>query len=72
MPTTRTETGRRNSNGTYVYDPDTLRLTAQNGVPFRYDRTAISRARPSATYTYTPENWLATVNRLPETPHISL
>jgi YD repeat-containing protein len=48
-----------NGNGTYVYDPDTLRLMAQNGVPFTYDQNGNLTNTSSATYTYTPENWLA-------------
>ena len=55
---------RTNANGTYVYDPGTLRLMAQNGVPFTYDQNGNLTSTSSATYTYTPENWLAaaTVN----------
>jgi YD repeat-containing protein len=49
-----------NANGSYVYDPDTLRLMAQNGVPFTYDQNGNLTSTSSATYTYTPENWLAT------------
>ena len=53
-----------NANGTYVYDPDTLRLMAQDGVPFTYDQNGNLTSTSSATYTYTAENWLAaaTVN----------
>jgi YD repeat-containing protein len=51
-----------NATGTYVYDPDTLRLTAQNGVPFGYDQNGNLTSTSTATYTYTPENWLATSN----------
>jgi YD repeat-containing protein len=48
-----------NANGTYIYDPNTLRLTAQNGVPFTYDQNGNLTSTSSATYTYTPENWVA-------------
>ena len=33
---------------------------AQNGVPFTYDQNGNLTSTSSATYTYTPENWLAT------------
>ena len=61
--------GNRQStaNGSYVYDPDTLRLTAQNGVPFGYDQNGNLTSTSTGTYTYTPENWLATASGMGKT-----
>ena len=49
------------SNGAaYQYDPNTLRLMSQYGVPFTYDNDGNLKAAPGRSYAYTPENWLQT------------
>ena len=54
---------RQTAYGTsYVYDANSLRLTAQNGLPFGYDNNGNLISSSTATYTYTPENWLATAS----------
>jgi YD repeat-containing protein len=51
-----------NSSGTYTLDPNTLRLTEQNGIPFTYDNNGNLRTAGPAGYTYTPTNMLETAN----------
>ena len=44
----------------YQYDPNTLRLMSQYGVPFTYDNNGNLKTAPGRSYAYTPENWLQT------------
>jgi YD repeat-containing protein len=49
-----------NSGAGYQYDPNTLRLMSQYGVPFTYDNNGNLKSAPGRAYAYTPENWLQT------------
>jgi YD repeat-containing protein len=44
---------------TYQYEPGTLRLTNQNGIPYTYDTRGNLWTAGSSTYTYTSQNRLA-------------
>jgi YD repeat-containing protein len=48
------------SGAAYQYDPNTLRLMSQYGVPFTYDNNGNLKTAPGRSYAYTPENWLQT------------
>ncbi len=51
---------RRNAAGsTYEYQAGTLRLVTQNGVPFTYDNNGNLRTKPNASFSYTPNNMMA-------------
>src|SRR5262249_34016619 len=43
---------------TYTYEPSTLRLTNQQGMPYSYDNNGNLITGPNATYTYTSDNML--------------
>ena len=49
-----------NNGAAYQYDPNTLRLMSQYGVPFTYDNNGNLKTAPGRSYAYTPENWLQT------------
>lgn len=48
-----------NANGSYQYEPNTLRLQNWNGLGFSYDNNGNVTAAGGATYTYTPHNMMA-------------
>jgi YD repeat-containing protein len=51
---------RQTSSGstTYTYEPGTLRLASQGGIPYTYDSNGNLKTAGGGTYTYSPENWL--------------
>ena len=49
-----------NANGTYTYEPGTLRLSSQDNVPFTYYNNGNLQTAGAASFTYTPQNMLET------------
>jgi YD repeat-containing protein len=51
-----------NNGEAYQYDPKTLRLMSQYGVPFTYDNNGNLKTAPGRSYAYTPENRIETAS----------